>query len=365
MRHLAHLAILLATAATAQPGWRPLQFSFILEVDGQELPREELARGGLFSLEVEGRKVQPGSYGPERFSFVEFPGAISDISTHVDTLWLRIIHHQEGVMEVGFPPRRGDRHAYPTRQLVVPFAPGRVLVTDLLHEVHVTGTMTGIGQLWNAGPAFLPHATCGADTVRHVPATVGGAMDFRVRCRTRPGPRGEQLANLRFFTDGPYQPELVMNILAPASGGDHPLGTVRFAPADYRALGWWERELDTSTQRDTVYGWDRYGNVVYQSPAHPTANDTLFFRFWWLGGGEQVRITHRIVPGFEGEQALVFEVQCLEAGTPEAGYHAREVTVAVPPLPGGKYQVAIVQEEDPSLPAPRFPALHGQWLSVR
>mgnify|MGYP001383920738 CR=1 FL=1 len=112
MRHLAHLAILLATAATAQPGWRPLQFSFILEVDGQELPREELARGGLFSLEVEGRKVQPGSYGPERFSFVEFPGAISDISTHVDTLWLRIIHHQKGVMEVD--SRLGWAIAMPT-----------------------------------------------------------------------------------------------------------------------------------------------------------------------------------------------------------------------------------------------------------
>ena len=365
MRLLAHLTIVLTTAATAQPGWRPLQCSFFLEVDGEEFPRQELAKGGPFTFEVEGRRVQPGSYGSERFIFVEFPGAISDITNHVDTLRLRIIHRDGRVLEIEFPPRLGDRQAYLTDHLVVPFAPGRVLVTDLLHELCVTGTMTGIGQLWNAGPVFLPSATCGADTVRHVPTTVGGAMDFRVRCRTRPGPRGAPMADLRFFTDGPYQPNLVMNIEVPAGGGSWDLDTVRFAPADYRTTGWRERELDTTTPRDTVYGWDRYGNVVYLSPKHPTPQDTLRFRFWWLGGPEHVRISHSVVPDFEGGNTLEFVVERTPVLVLDGGYQAREVTVLVPPLPGGAYLLDVHYLEEPDVPAPRFPALQGQWLRVR
>lgn len=365
MRVLTLPFLFLASGLMAQPGWRELQFSFILEHEGAEVPREELSRGGAFTFEVEGRRVRPGTYGAGRFSFVEFPGEVSDITNHVDTLWLRITHRQEGVMEIGFPPRLRNRHAYLTDHLVVPFAPGRIMVTDLVHELHVTGTMTGIGQLWNAGPVFLPSATCGVDTVRHVPAIVGGAMDFRVRCRTQPGPRGEPMGKVRFFTESPYQPKLVMNIQAPAGGGSWSLDTVRFAPADYRIVGWRQRELDTTTPRDTVFGWERSGPAVHITPSHPTANDTVYFRFWWLGSGENVRITHSVVPDFEGGHTLEFVVECTPVILLDAGIQAREIRVVVPSLPRGTLPIMVYYEEGPDYPAPRFPALHGHMLVVR
>lgn len=367
MRLPAFLFLLVATGTFAQPGWQELQFSFILEHHGVEVPGDALQKGNDFHFEVEGTRTRPFSFNRSRFVVVQFPAERSDITRHRDTLWLRIRHRHEGVMAIGFPPRAGLRSRYPylTEHMVVRFGPGRVMVTELEKELHVSGTMVGIGQLWNAGPVYAPSASCGSDTVRHVTASVGGAMDFRIRCRPSLGPEGLPMADMSFFVNGAYQPELRMNIRGSALGGEWPLDTVRFAPANYIIADRRRKELDLTVQRDTVLGWDRSGNVVRLSRAHPTANDSLRFTFWWLGAGENVRIDHRLVQGFEGESTLLFTVQRSPIDVPDVFIRQREITVVVPPLARRGYEVAVTYEEDAAFPAPRFPALHGQQLQVR
>lgn len=362
------MLLLLSHCAWPQPGWEELRFSFVLEYNGVEVPVEELRKGRDFRFEVEGEHVVPIAEYRTRFSAVEFPANVSDVTRHVDTLWLRISHKRDGVMEIGFPPRAygSIRHAYLTDHMVVPFAPGRVMATDLAKELHVTGTMEGIGWWWNGRPSYSLSATCGIDTVRDVAVPNGGLMDFRIRCRSTRQEHGIPTTVLSFFTNGPYQPALRMDIRGSAMGKAWPLDTVRFAPSRFVFAGWHHLVADTSARRDTIFGWDRYGGVVHLSPAQPTANDSLRLIFWWLGGGENVRIDHHVAPDFEGDHGLVLTVNRSPVDIDmEAFYQAREIHVAVPPLPRGSYTVGLVYEEDPGFPAPRFDAVNGYRLQVR
>lgn len=365
---LAPLLLIVSATAWSQPGWRELQFSFVIEHDGVEVPAEELRKRKDFEFEVEGRRVVPVVYNGSRFGVVEFPGSVSDITNHVDTLWLRIRHKHDGVMEIGFPPRihSATRHAYLTDGMVVPFTPSRVMVTDLAKELHVTGTMEGIGWWWNGGPSYSLSATCGIDTVRDAAVPNGGAMDFRIRCRSTRMERGIPTTVLSFFTDGPYQPALRMDIRGNAIGQVWPLDTVQFAPSRFVFAGRHHLVADTTARCDTVFGWERYGGVVHLSPVEPASNDSLRFLFWWIGGGENVRIDHHVAPDFNGDHGLVFTVnRSVVDMDMDAFYKARVIHVVVPPLARGNYTIGMVYDEEPGFPAPRFDALKGQELHVR
>lgn len=360
--------LLVSGGAWSQPGWEELRFSFALEYNGVEVPVEELRKGREFRFEVEGEQVTPVVEYRTRFNAVEFPANVSDMTRHVDTLWLRISHKQDGMMEIAFPPRAygSTRHAYLTDHMVVPFAPGRVMVTDLAKELHVTGTMEGIGWWWNGGPTYSLSATCGIDTVRDAAVPNGGLMDFRIRCRSKGMEHGIPTTVLSFFTDGPYHPALRMDIRGSAMGKAWPLDTVRFAPSRFVFAGRHHMVVDTTARRDTIFGWDRLGGVVRLSLVQPTVSDSLRFRFWWIGGAENVRIDHHVAPDFNGDHGLVFTVKRspVDSGM-EAFYQAREIEVVLPPLARGNYTVGLVYKEDPGFPAPRFDAVKGHRIQMR
>ena len=368
MRRLLLAFNLLPFGLFAQPGWIGMDFTFVLEKDGAEVPHAELRDGKEYSFEVEGKGARVFGDRDPRYSLVPFPAQRSDPMRHVDTLWFTIRHRDAGVMEIGFPPRAGRNfnRYYLTDHLVVPFAPGRVMVTDLTTELHVTGIMTGLGQWWNGGPTFTLDATCGCDTVRNVASPLNGEMDFRLRCPVAAVERGHPTAHLQFTSDGPYQPDLHMRVLGRLGGNGWDLGKQAFTPTRQRIVGYQVLAVDDAAARDTVYGWDRLGNVVHLSNLRPTAKDSLHLRFWWLGGGEEVHITHRVAPTFEGEQLLIFEVQRLSVELDrKSGYQERELDVVVPPLVPGAYSMHLVYVDPDGSPAPRFDALAGQPLMVR
>ncbi|HMQ76520.1 MAG TPA: hypothetical protein PKE21_10155 [Flavobacteriales bacterium] len=377
MRFLPFLFLLVTTGAYAQPGWRELEFSFILEHHGVEVPAKDLRQGNDFIFEVEGERARPFSINNSSFSTLEFPAERSDITQHRDTLWLRIRHRHEGVMEIAFPPRAGLRtnHPYPTDHLIVAFAPGRISVTDLPKFLRVTGTLVGLNPLMEFFPGTIMAASRGCDTVQYAIDRLRPTFDFGVHCRTtRTGSLPEAVLNL--FAGGPYHPDIVMRIRGTALGGEWPLDTVRFAPTQFRVMGWHRLELDTAVVRDTVFGWDHAGydrslgvpppsSVVHLSHAQPTTRDTLVFRFWWLGGGENVGITQRVTPDQEGEHILEFSVRRSPVDLPGMSMRGREITVRVPPLPAGRVRMRVKYNEDPSFPAPRYAALDGHYLNVR
>ncbi len=362
------MGALLSLGLSAQPGWIPLRFTFVLEKDGVEVPNAAMREGGTYSIEVEGRSAPVFSDADPRFTRVSFPAERSDPMRHVDTLWMRIRHSEEGVMAIGFPPRGGRGHAryYPTDHLVVPFTPGRILVTELMRELRVVGTMEGLGQWWSGGRTFILDATCGGDTLRNVAAPMGRRTDFRVRCPVRSDDKDPANADLHFISDGPYQPDLHMHVSGPVADPGWDLGTIVFGPYRYRLANQGRVVMDEAAPGDTVFGWHELGNVVYLSHAHPTAQDSLRFRFWWLGGREEVRITHRIAPTFEGEQVLVFTVECLaDELAMGSGFTEREVEVVVPPLQPMRYTMALEYVDVGERAALRFDGLTGRPLEVR
>ncbi|MCB9184009.1 MAG: hypothetical protein H6591_08820 [Flavobacteriales bacterium] len=371
------LLSLLPLHVTAQPGWLALEFSFIMEHHGVEVPADKLEHGGGFTFEADGERARTFTINRSRFSTVRFPAQRSDITRHRDTLWLRITHRDEGVMEIAFPPRADQRtiNPYATDHMVVVFRPGRVMVTDLPKHLRVTGIMTGLAPLMEFFPGTHVSATCGCDTVRQAVDRLRQEFDFGIGCRTfRTSSLPE--AVLELFADGPHHPHISMRIRGTALGPDWPLDTVRFAPTQFRVLGWHRLEVDTAVVRDTVFGWNLAGYdrrigepppsyVVHLSHAQPTTRDTLLFRFWWLGGGENVRITHRTVPDREGEHVLEFTVHRSPANLPGILPREREITVQVPPLPAGRARMKLAYQEDPDFPAPRYAALDGYYLTVR
>lgn len=369
--------LVMTSCAWSQPGWRELEFSFLLEHHGVGVPAERLEKGSDFRFEVEGECTRPLPVNNTPFSMVEFPADRSDITRHSDTLWLRIRHRDEGVMEIAFPPRAGLRtnHPYATDRIIVSFAPGRISVTDLPKFLRVTGTLVGLNPLMEFFPGTIMSASCGCDTVQYAIDRMRPAFDFGVRCRTtRTGPLPETVLHL--FAESPFHPDIIMRIRGTALGPEWPLDTVRFAPTQFRVLGWHRVELDTAVVRDTVFGWDHAGYdrpagvpppsyVVHLSHAQPTARDTLVFRFWWLGGSENVRITQRTVPDLEGEHILEFTVDRSPVGITDDHVQEREVTVQVPPLLAGRTRMQVKYKEDPAFPAPRYAALDGHYFTVR
>ncbi|MFZ1692472.1 MAG: hypothetical protein WAT74_04655 [Flavobacteriales bacterium] len=374
---IVQLLLCIATSAIAQPGWRELEFSFVLEHHGVEVPADKLERGGGFTFEVDGERTRPFTINSSRFSTVRFPAERSDITRHRDTLWLRIRHRDEGLMEIAFPPRAGLRtnHPYAAENMVVTFAPSRISVTDLPTFLIVTGTLVGLDPLMEFFPGTSLSARCGCDTVLHAVERLRPKIAFGILCRTsRTGSLPE--AVLEIFADGPYHPHIGMRIRGTALGPEWPLDTVRFAPTQFRLLGWHRLGVDSAAVRDTVFGWAHTGYdrplgvpppsyVVHLSHAQPTTRDTLLFRFWWLGGGENVRITHRIVADLEGEHILEFTMHRSPANLPGLLPREREITVQVPPLPAGRVRMKVVYNEDPDFPAPRYAALDGRYLMVR
>lgn len=159
--------LLLPQAGAAQPGWRELEFSFVLEHHGVEVPAKDLRNGNDHILEIDGERVRPFSYNGSRFSPLRFHAERSDITMHRDTLWLHIRHRDEGVMAIAFPPRAGLRTNHPcaTENMVVSFAPGRISVTDLPTFLLVTGTVVGPDPLVEFFPGSSPAASFGCDTV--------------------------------------------------------------------------------------------------------------------------------------------------------------------------------------------------------
>lgn len=377
MRFVPFLLLLASAHVHAQPGWEELEFSFMLEHEGVVVPAEKLQRGGGFTFEVDGERTRPFSINNSHFSTVRFPAERSDITRHRDTLWLRIRHHDEGVMAIAFPPRAGLRtnHPYATDHMVVTFVPGRISVTDLPKFLLVTGTLVGLDPLMEFFPGTSLSARCGCDTVLHAVERLRPKFAFGIRCRTaHTGSLPE--AVLELFADGPYHPHIGMHLRGTALGPEWPLDTVRFAPTQFRVLGWHRVEVDSSVVRDTVFGWDHVGfdrplgvpppsYVVHLSHAQPTTRDTLLFRFWWLGGGENVRITHRIVADLEGEHVLEFKVHRSPADLPGLLPREREISAQVPPLPAGRVRMKVLYKEDPDFPAPRYAALEGHYLDVR
>ncbi|MCB0765017.1 MAG: hypothetical protein KDB84_09940 [Flavobacteriales bacterium] len=352
----------------AQPGWVEMQFSFVLEKDGAEVLHEQLRTGGDYYFEVEGRPARLFTYADKRFTVVAFNPRTSDMMNHVDTLWLRITHREAGVMEIAFPPRAGREvpHSYLIDHMVVPFAPGRVSVTDLEHELHVIGTMEGLGQWWNGGPVHELYATCGSDTVREVATHLNGRMDLRIRCSPAAAAQGNPMAEVQFISDGPFRPDLRMRVRGPASGGGWDLGTLVFKPTRLHFQDHHKLAEDNAAVRDTVFGWDRLGNVVHLSNAHPTSQDSLRFRFWWIASGEEVCITHETISSLEGEVLLVFHVRRLRDKVLWThGYRERELEVVVPPQPPRTYGLGVDYEENDGGVLPRFDALIGRSLEVR
>lgn len=368
---------LAAQLIQAQPGWRELEFSFMLEHHGVTVSAERLQKGNEFIFEVDGERTRPFPVTNTPFSMVEVPAERSDITRHRDTLWLRIRHRDEGVMEIAFPPRAGLRtnHPYATDRMIVAFAPGRTSVTDLPKFLRVTGTLVGLNPLMEFFPGTIMAASCGCDTVQYAIDRLRPTFDFGVRCRTtRTGIIPESVVH--FFAKSPYHPDISMHIRGTALGPEWPLDTVRFAPTQFRATGWHRLELDTAVVRDTVFGWDHAGYdrpvgvpppsyVVHLSHAQPTTRDTLVFRFWWLGSGENVRITQRVTPDPEGEHILEFTIHRSPANLPTMLPQEREIAVQVPPLPAGPLRIQLKYEEDPAFPAPRYAALDGHYLNVR
>jgi hypothetical protein len=361
------IAFLLPLHLAAQPGWRELQFSFLLEHHGVEVPANELRQGNAFSFEVEGERVQPFTYDHTRFSTVEFPAVRSDITMHRDTLWLRIRHRHEGVMAIGFPPRRGARavQRYATDNVVVPFAPGRVLVTELPKQLRVTGVLEGLGIPWQSAAHAELSAHCGCDTVLDVAKGMRPTMDFTLRCRTKLRDGLEQ-AELVFFTrGGPYRPELEMVVRGNVAGGAWPLDTVPFRATRLVKSGGRPLVPDDAGPRDEVLGIHDQHNWLRISPVNPAPGGSVRFTFQWLGGGERLAVTHELSPLGNDTTEIVLTVQRERFEMdPRPRFQMNAVAHEVPALPRGIYRLRVVHVEDVGLPVPRFPETDELVLHV-
>jgi hypothetical protein len=361
------IAFLLPIHLAAQPGWRELEFSFLLEHHGVEVPANELRQGNEFSFEVEGERAQPFTYNHSRFSTVEFPASRSDITLHRDTLWLRIRHRHEGVMAIGFPPRRGARtvQRYATENVVVPFAPGRVLVTDLPKQLRVTGVLEGLGIPWQSAAHAELSAHCGGDTVLNVAKGIRPAMDFTLRCRTRLRDGLEQ-AELVFFTrGGPYRPELEMVVRGNVAGGSWPLDTVPFRATRLVKGGGRPLEPDDAGPRDEVLGIHDQHNWLRISPVNPAPGGSVRFTFQWLGGGERLAVTHALRSLGNDTTELVLTVQRAPFEIdPRPRFQLNAVAHEVPALPPGIYRLRVAYSEEAAWPVPRFPETDGVVMRV-
>lgn len=362
MRTLGLLFVLLPSCAVAQPGWRALRFSFVLVHHGVEVPASELRQGNDFVLEVQGERTRPFSFNESRFSTVEFPEIVSDITQHRDTLWLRIRHRHEGVMEIGFPPRAGARShdPYSTGHAVVDFAPGRVLVTDLPKELRVTGVIEGLGFPWNVAASFDLSAHCGCNTVPDVAISVRPIMDFTLPCRTK-WRNGREWAELVFFTpSGAYRPALDMVVSGLAGGGHWPLDTIGFTPTRFVKDGGGPLVPDDTGPRDVVLGMQALSSWFRISPVNPTAADAVRFTLQWLGGGERLRLSHELKHTANDITEIVLTVRRERyEEDPRPRFQLNAVAHEVPALSPGFYRLRLVYAEEPGMPVPRFPEAEG------
>lgn len=358
MRTLGLLFALLPSCAVAQPGWRALRFSFVLVHHGVEVPASELRQGNDFVLEVQGERTRPFSFNRSRFSTVEFPEIVSDITQHRDTLWLRIRHRHEGAMEIGFPPRKN--HPYSTEHAVVDFAPGRVLVTDLPKELRVTGVMGGLGIPWRSAAHAEVSAHCGCDTVLDVAKGMRPTMDFTLRCRARLRDGSEQ-AELVFFTrGGPYRPQLEMVVRGNVAGGAWPLDTVLFRATRLVKSGGGPLVPDDAGPRDEVLGIHGQGSWMRMSPVNPEPGGSVRFTFQWLGGGERLAVAHQLDPLGNDIKEIVLTVRReLFEMDPRPRFQLNAVAHEVPALSPGIHRLRLVYAEEPGMPVPRFPEAEG------
>lgn len=361
MRALAIL-LLLPVQLAAQPGWRELRFAFVLEHHGVEVPAQELREGNDFVFEVEGERTRPVAISQTRFSVLEFPAIRSDITQHRDTLWVRIRHRHEGEMAIGFPPRRlPDKvQRYATERVVVRFAPGRVLVTDLPKELRVTGVMGGLGFPWNVLPSFDLSAHCGCDTVPDAAISVRPTMDFTLKCRTRLRD-GREWAELVFYTPGgAYRPALDMVVSGLVDGGLWPLDAIVFTPTRFVKSGGLPLVPDDAGPRDLVLSMHDQGSWMRISPVNPESGGSVRFTLQWLGGGEGLAVTHELMSTSSDTTELVLTVQRERfERDPRPRFQLNAVAHEVPSLPRGLYRLRLVYAEEAGMPVPRFPEAEG------
>lgn len=367
MRFLCVSLFFMATGLLAQPGWHPLEFSFVLEHHGVEVPAKDLRDGKEFAFEAAGERARLFSYSGSRFSTLRFPEELSDITRHRDTLWLRIEHRREGRMEIGFPPRRGARtlQPYSTDFVVVPFSAGRALVTDLPKELRVTGVMHGLGLMWQTRHNYEPSVHCGCDTLRNALTGLQPAMDLTLRCRTQLRDGMEQ-TELVFTSPGSaYRPALEMTIRGTIGDGLWPLDTLVFSPTRFVMSGGRPLEPDNAGPRDEVVGVHTAGTWFRIAPVNPTPEEKVRFTWQWLGGGERLTVSHALEPagGDTTDLVLTIRREPLEMD-PRPQYRMKAVAYEVPALPLGIYRLRMVYADDPAMPVPRFPEAESFILRV-
>lgn len=367
MRRLLVPLVVLSLRAAAQPGWHGMDFSFILEHHGQVVPPEDLQRGKPFMFTVQGQVQWPHRVSTTDRSILGFPEPESDRLMHRDTLWLRIHHRSEGNMDIFFPPRMGDGwfRDYATHDRVVVFRPGKVDVQDLPREVQVKGHARGLGMPWQMRPSYSLNAWCGCDTVQDVAGPMHGTLEFRIRCRTLQRNDREEIELVLGTGPQPYGPELAMVVRTDAGTDVLQLDTFTFKPTRFLKSADQLLIPDHELPREEVYGTDEFGTWLRFFPVDPTPRDTLRITFEWLGGGERITASHKLLPSLEGFTELVVTLHRAPIDPdPRPQYRKRAVACVVPPLPPSLYVLSVVYDDAPNAPAPRFGPPEGISFQV-
>ena len=269
--------------AEAQPGLRALQVSFVLYNDGELVPPTELQGNSEFVFEMEGERVQPGTYGGEGFSYVEFDEWRSDRMMHQDTLWMSIVRRGQRML-IGFPPRRPPQAIeYTANFLRIEFNPARYMVTDILKHVRVKGVIRNLESIAKGNPYFdvqVHNGTSWGYSGTFYRST--GTLDATLPCTTIFEDR-EEWVDLTLVAQNGYGTPNNAMVIRTRMNAVVDLGTFDLVGSRFR----FDRSMaiETTLPRDTIIRGSTEWLDVRMHPVNPRPTDTLAIELRWVGSG--------------------------------------------------------------------------------
>lgn len=278
-----YLLMSVCSIAMAQPGYRSLQVSFVLYNNGVLVPAAELQGNSEFVFEMEGERVQPGTYGGEGFSYVEFDEVRSDRMMHRDTLWMNIVHRGQRML-IAFPPRSpAPATDYTANYLRIEFNPARYMVTDILKQVRVKGVVRNTESIAKGNPYFdlqVHNGTSWGYSGTFDRAT--GTLDVTLPCTTV-FEEHEEWVDLTLVAQNWYGVPNNAMVIRTRMNAVIDLGSFDLAGSRFR----FDRSLaiETTLPRDTIIRGSNEWLDLRMHPVNPSPTDTLAIELRWNGSG--------------------------------------------------------------------------------